>query len=165
MSIDPQHFRQALSRFASGVTVVSARRADGAPIGVTVSAFCSVSLTPPLILVCLDKATLDLAVYAEGPRFAVNVLAETQQAVSNAFAYPGPVPPFEATAYRTGAGDVPLIEGTVAALECSRFAAHDAGDHVIVVGLVDNAVCREGAPLLYANGGYRGLAPAPEAAE
>lgn len=162
MGIDPQHFRQALSRFASGVTVVSTRRPDGAAIGVTVSAFCSVSLTPPLILVCLDKTTLDLAAYAAGERFCVNILSADQQAVSDAFAYPGPVPPFESTAHRIGAGGVPLIEGALAVLECRRYATQDAGDHVVVIGEVLDAEVGNGAPLLYANGRYHGIGTLPE---
>lgn len=163
MAIDADKFRQALSHFASGVTVVSARRADGAPIGVTVSAFCSVSLRPPLILVCLDHATLDLAAYAEGTHFGVSVLADDQQAVSDAFAYPGPVPPFEKTPHKIGETGVPLIDGAVATLQCRRFAVHAAGDHVIVIGEVEAATWRDAPPLLYAGGAYRGLAPTPEA--
>lgn len=165
MSIDQQSFKYALARFASGVTVVSTRRRDGAPIGVTVSAFCSVSLVPPLILVCLDKSNADLDAYIDGERFCVNVLSVDQATVSNAFAFAGPVPPFEKTAYTEGLGGIPLIDDTAAALQCARHAVHEAGDHYILIGLVEEATWRDAEPLLYACGDYRQLAPVSEAAE
>lgn len=165
MSIDRDTFRKTLSRFASGVTVVSARRADGVPIGVTVSAFCSVSLEPPLILVCLDKSNQDVEAYAEGKSFAVNVLAADQTVISNAFAFPGPVPPFKTIPFTEGLDGVPLLNGAAATLQCARHATHDGGDHWIVVGRVEAAATADKPLLLYADGGYRYLAESPEAAD
>lgn len=159
MTVNPESFRQAMSRFASGVTVVTAKTHGGAPVGVTVSAFSSLSLTPPLILVCLDNATANLAAYSEGPGFCVNILAAGQEDASNAFAFPGPVPPFERIDNVLGALNIPILTGTVATLECTRFAVHPGGDHQILIGQVEHAAWRtDVAPLLYAAGGYRALA-------
>lgn len=159
MTVEPQQFRQALSKFASGVTVISTRMPDGTPVGVTVSAFTSVSLSPPLILICLDQATSQLRAYTDGPTFCVNVLAADQQDISNAFAYPGPIPPFDSVPYSTGTLGLPVISGTVASLECRREAVYPGGDHEIVVGAVIDARWRDALePLVYAAGRYRTLA-------
>jgi flavin reductase (DIM6/NTAB) family NADH-FMN oxidoreductase RutF len=165
MSIDRDSFRQTLSRFASGVTVVSTRRADGTPIGVTVSSFCSVSLEPPLILVCLDKANQDVEAYAEGKSFAVNVLAADQAVISNTFAFPGPVPPFKTIPFSEGLDGVPMLEGAAATLQCARHATHDGGDHWIVVGRVEEAAWTEKPLLIYAEGSYKFLSESTEAAD
>ncbi len=164
MTVNPDSFRQAMSRFASGVTVVTARTSKtqgGTPVGVTVSAFSSLSLTPPLILVCLDNATANLNAYIEGPGFCVNILAAGQEDASNAFAFPGPVPPFECIDNIDGALGIPILTGTVATLECTPHAVYPGGDHQILIGHVEHASWRmEPAPLLYAAGGYRALAGA-----
>ena len=148
-----------MSRFASGVTVVTAKTNGGAPVGVTVSAFSSLSLSPPLILACLDNATANLDAYTEGPGFCVNILAAGQEDASNAFAFPGPLPPFERIDNVVGTLGIPILTGTIATLECTRHAVHLGGDHQILVGLVEHAAWRtDSAPLLYAAGGYRALA-------
>ncbi len=165
MSIDHDSFRHTLSRFASGVTVVSTRRLDGVPIGVTVSAFCSVSLDPPLILVCLDKANQDVEAYTEGNSFAVNVLAADQAVISNAFAFPGPVPPFETLPYTDGMDRIPLLDGAAATLQCTHHATQEGGDHWIVIGHVEAATTSEKPLLIYADSGYRYLSESPEAAD
>lgn len=159
MSISPDDFRKALSRFASGVTVVTAKTGAGIPTGVTVSAFSSVSLSPPLILVCLDHATTNLDAYTKGSGFCVNVLAAGQEAASNAFAFPGPVSPFEAVANVDGELGFPTLVDALAVLECRPHAVHPGGDHEIVVGEVVHTRWREDAkPLLYSTGRYRSLA-------
>ena len=155
MTVNPE----TMSRFASGITVVTAKTRDGAPVGVTVSAFSSLSLTPPLILACLDNATANLDAYTEGPGFCVNILAAGQEEASNAFAFPGPVSPFERIDNVDGALGIPILTGTVATLECTRFAVYPGGDHQILIGQVEHAAWRtDAAPLLYAAGGYRALA-------
>jgi len=164
MTVEPQQFRQALSKFASGVTVISTLTPEKTPLGVTVSAFTSLSLAPPLILICLDQATSQLRAYTEAEAFCVNILAAGQDWISNAFAYPGPTPPFDSVPYRAGALGVPVIEGASAALECRTEAVYPGGDHQIVVGNVAHASWNDALePLVYAAGSYRTLA-APETA-
>jgi len=159
MTVEPVQFRQALSKFASGVTVVSTLSPKGEPIGVTVSAFSSLSLEPPLILICLDHATSQLRAYTDGDQFCVNILAAGQKDVSNAFAFPGPKPPFDVVDYETGASGLPMIKNTLAAIVCKREAVHPGGDHQIVVGAVIDATWDDSLePLIYAAGGYRTLA-------
>jgi len=162
MTVEPNMFRQALSKFASGVTVISTLTPEKAPVGVTVSAFTSLSLTPPLVLICLDRSTAQLGAYTDGPSFCVNILASGQQAISNAFAYPGPIPPFDSVPYDTGHLGLPVIRGTSASLECRREAVYPGGDHMIIIGAVLHAAWNDDLePLIYAAGAYRSLA-APE---
>lgn len=155
MAVDPQSFRNALGRFASGITVVTGVMPSGARVGLTVNAFSSLSLTPPLVLVCLDRSTGCLPAFEDGERFAVNILADDQAATSVLFA--GPANPFQTTnvAYRESAGGVPLLDGCVANLECRRQAVIDGGDHVILTGLVEHAeTATDREPLVYYRGCY-----------
>jgi flavin reductase (DIM6/NTAB) family NADH-FMN oxidoreductase RutF len=159
MAVSADAFRKALAAWASGVTIVTSRHGD-AVHGMTVSAFSSVSLDPPLVLVCADKSSDTHGVIARSGRFAVNVLARGQRALSDRFAvkkdehlrFAG-VPWGEAV---TGA---PLLDEALVGIDCRVAAAHDAGDHVIYVGSVEAVRQREGEPLLYFRGRYRGLAP------
>lgn len=155
MAVDGSTFRKALGAFASGVTVVTGRAADGEPVGLTVSAFSSLSLDPPLILVCLDKATRSAEALTGGP-FAVNILAEDQQAVSNHFASRKDKR-FDGVEWQ--AGEVhgsPLLSGSLAHLQCAPHEVLEGGDHLIVVGRVEAVdVSEEGKPLTYFRGGYR----------
>ena len=165
MSVSANEFRQALSRFSSGVTVVTGRSPDGTPVGVTVSAFSSVSLAPPLILICLDKMTTNLDVFTTGKGFAVNILAAGQEEVSNAFAFAGPVAPFVRFPDVNKGPGAPILAGVLASLQCTREAVYPGGDHEIVIGRVESAAWSvDCTPLLYAAGCYRSLAPAPDAA-
>lgn len=158
MSVEPQHFRQALAKFASGVTIISTLGADGVPVGVTVSAFTSLSLSPPLILICLDNMTSQIRAYTDGKGFNVNILSAGQEDISNAFAYPGPIPPFDTVPYEQGILGFPLIRNASANLECRREAVYPGGDHVIVVGEVMHALWDDSLdPLVYAAGKYRTL--------
>ena len=162
MSVNADSFRQALSRFASGVTVVTGVNSMGRLVGVTVSAFSSVSLSPPLILACLDRATKQLEAYTNGHGFAVNILAEDQAAVSDTFAFPGPSSPFDTVVYDITDIGVPVLQDTIASLVCENHAVHDGGDHVIIVGHVLQTSWRaEKSPLMYAQGTYTELAKTP----
>jgi flavin reductase (DIM6/NTAB) family NADH-FMN oxidoreductase RutF len=157
MALSGDEFRAALARWASGVAVVTAAAGDRIH-GMTVSAFASVSLAPPLVLVCADKSSITLEVVEAGGVFAVNVLAAGQEALSDRFASKKDEHRrFEGVRWRRGATGAPLLEGTVAALDCRVVAAHDAGDHVIYVGEVEAAEVRAGAPLVYHAGAYCGL--------
>ena len=156
MSIDPDSFRAVLGRFATGVTVVTARGADGRDAGMTVSAFCSLSLDPPLVLVCIahDASLHDALVV--GVPFAVNVLAAGQEALSRRFSG-ADVNRFDGIGYSRGQTDVALLDDTLAHLECRVAALHAAGDHTICVGAVVAAGVRGERPLLYYRGGYAQL--------
>ncbi|MCC5982785.1 MAG: CoA transferase [Rhodobacteraceae bacterium] len=150
---DTKLLRNAFGTFATGVTVLTTRAADGTPRGFTANSFTSVSLDPPLLLVCLAKTAHSCPVFAEAPHFAVNVLAEEQGAVSGLFASRQP-DKFARCAWRPGIGDVPLIEGTLAHFVCSRERLVDAGDHLVLVGRVLDFASREGQPLGFFRGNY-----------
>ncbi|MEE9606797.1 MAG: flavin reductase family protein [Myxococcota bacterium] len=157
MGVTPEEFRVAMSQWASGVAVVTSR-AGGRVHGMTVSAFNAVSLEPPLVLVCADKASDTQSVIAEAGVFAVNVLARGQAALSQRFASKQyEERRFEGLEVETAETGAPLIPGALAALDCRVVAAHDAGDHVIYVGRVEFLRAGEGEPLLYFGGAYRVL--------
>jgi flavin reductase (DIM6/NTAB) family NADH-FMN oxidoreductase RutF len=151
-------FRRALGQFATGVTVVTTRDAGGRPLGLTVNAFCSVSLSPPLVLVCVDRRSEANPGLAEGRLFNVSVLAEDQQEISHRFATLGALK-FEGIALPNGDNGVPVIPGALAVVECRLSAAHTAGDHTIYVGEVTRLEHRPGRPLLYHGSAYRQLDP------
>jgi flavin reductase (DIM6/NTAB) family NADH-FMN oxidoreductase RutF len=154
--ISKDEFRRALGRFASGVTVVTARDASGKLHGITVSAFCSVSLEPPLILICIDKNTGSHYALAETDSFVVNILCEDQQYVSTRFASLLS-DKFEAVGYSLGIDGLPILEGALANLECRLVNSHDGGDHTIFVGQIERATISDGSPLIYWHGNYRKL--------
>jgi flavin reductase (DIM6/NTAB) family NADH-FMN oxidoreductase RutF len=142
-------FRAALARFASGVTVVTARDAAGADHGMTVSAFSSLSLDPPLVLVCLDLSATALPALRDADCFGISILADDQQAVSLRFAQQGIVRFDGVPTTRAPQGPL-LISGAAAHLVCRRVAEHPGGDHVILVGEVQRAEVHGDAPLVYA---------------
>ena len=156
MAIDAHAFRSALSQFASGVTVVTTRDASGAALGLTVSSFCSVSLDPPLVLVSIDLRSEAHAGFRDSGRFGVSILAEGQQAVSQAFAWGG-ADKFSRVEMADGVTGMPLVTGALARLECTVVAAHDEGDHRVYVGRVEHAAVDPGRPLVYHRGEYHGL--------
>jgi flavin reductase (DIM6/NTAB) family NADH-FMN oxidoreductase RutF len=160
MPISPDEFRTALAKFASGVTIVTSKDANAKLHGITVSAFCSLSLDPPLILVCIENtAACHFAVGASG-LFAVNVLNEEQIHLSNHFAQSIP-DKFDGIEFREGLDGVPLLENVLANLECRLVNSHENGDHTIFVGRVENTSLNgQGNPLLYFNGLYRALGDA-----
>jgi flavin reductase ActVB len=155
LAVSAPAFRRALSQLASGVTVVTSRSADGRPYGLTVTAFSALSLDPPLVLVCIDGRSETHDGFAGGA-FAVSLLAEGQEYVSQRFAVPGPAK-FEAEEMPCGRSGLPLVPGAVAHIECRVTAAVPGGDHVIYVGLVEDVEVHEGRPLVYHARGYRRL--------
>jgi flavin reductase (DIM6/NTAB) family NADH-FMN oxidoreductase RutF len=155
--IDSDTFRSVLGRFASGVTIVTTRDESGADHGMTVSAFCSVSLDPPLVLVCIDhSASTDRLLKAHG-RFGINVLSSNQEAYSRRFAAEPDTGRFDGIAYGRGDSGVVLLDEALAHLECKVIEHHDAGDHTIFIAEVERAEPRDGRPLLYYRGGYAQL--------
>ena len=154
MAIDKQTFRRTLGRFAAGVTVVTTRTKDGTPCGLTATAFSSVSLDPPLVLVCVDKGAESYPHMMEAEAFCVSFLREEQAAVSNQFARSG-IDKFAGVATNTSGREIPWIDGCLAHLDCRTEQRVDAGDHTIFIGLVEAAETFAGEPLVYYDGGYR----------
>ena len=157
MPVSKDEFRSAMSRFPSGVTVVTASTADRQPSGMTVSAFSSLSLEPPLVLVCIDKNCSIHELLSEGRYFAVNVLAEEQEMLSRRFAS-REGDRFSGTGYKIGISGVPILDDVLASIECRVVHTYAGGDHTIVVGEVEHAAVGDGKPLAYFRGGYAGLA-------
>ena len=154
MPVDKNQFRTALSRFASGVTVVTTRDAEGRPLGITVSAFSSVSLEPPLVLVCIDCAAYVHDAFQASGVFVVNVLGAEQEELSRLFASREP-DKFQRIGYSAGLEGAPVLADTLATLECRLRHAYEGGDHTIFVGEVEHTNVRADAqPLLYYRGGY-----------
>jgi flavin reductase (DIM6/NTAB) family NADH-FMN oxidoreductase RutF len=154
MSISKEEFRSALSRFASGVTVVTTKDGNGKLYGITVSAFCSVSLAPPLVLICIEKNTASHHAFEQSRVFVVNILGENQQRISDHFAS-HLEDKFSKIPYRPGIEDLPVLEDALANLECRLRYSHEGGDHTIFVGEVEKATINGVAPLLYFHGNYR----------
>ena len=158
MTLDPEQFKLALRRWASGVTIITARHEDEIG-GMTVSAFSSVSLNPPLVLACADKTSNTTPLIAKGGVFAANILTVDQQELSNRFAKTGnEAVRFDGLDCKTGPSGAPWIPGALAVLDCEVESAHDAGDHVIYVGKVLDCVLGDSDPLLYYDARYRALA-------
>ena len=162
MSVDASTFRRTLGRFPSGVTVVTTRDASGQTLGLTVSAFCSVSLEPPLVLVCIDHRSEANRGLRESGLFAVSVLADDQEDVSRRFAAPGAhkLAGFPFLDSRLG---LPLVPGALAHVECRVRSFHDEGDHAVWVGEVRGAAAHPGRPLVHHGGNYRRLVPDEDA--
>lgn len=157
MPISKDEFRSAMGRFASGVTVVTVKSKDDKLSGITVSAFSSVSLEPPLILVCISKGASVHDLLEEGHYFAVNVLAEDQEIISRRFASKEP-DRFSGMGYTEGGTGAPLITGAIASIECRVAHVYPGGDHTIIVGEVEIVNVSDGKPLAYFRGGYVQLA-------
>ena len=157
MAVGKDEFRAALSRFISGVTVVTMLGKDNRPAGITVSAFSSVSLEPPLILVCIDKRASLHDHLTEGTHFAVNILAEDQQNISRLFASKDE-DRFDGARFTPGAAGAPLLNEALAYIECRVVHAYPGGDHTIIVGEVESTSVAEHKPLAYYRGCYNRLA-------
>ena len=154
---DPRTLRDALGCFATGVTVVTCLTADGSPAGLTVNSFTSVSLDPPLLLVCLAKPAPSAIALIEASHFAVNVLQTGQQPASIRFATRDE-DRFGTTPWSCGEAGAPILKDSLGVFECERFAVHDGGDHHILVGQVFKASFDTSLdPLLYFRGRYRRL--------
>lgn len=151
---DPRDLRRAFGQYATGVTVVTARGADGHRIGLTANSFTSVSIDPPLVLWCPSKATPSLTALTEASHFAVNILASDQHDLSRQFATPSD-DKFAGVSVTEGLHGVPLIDGAVASFECRTVQFVEAGDHVICLGEVERYEVAGGEPLVFHAGGYQ----------
>ena len=145
-----REFRDALGRFATGVTVVTCW-ADG-PLGITANSFSSVSLDPPLVLWSPARASRRFDAFAEAPHFAIHVLDAGQSPICAGFTASGDA--FDGLTWGRNDEGCPVIDGCLARFDCAAHARHDGGDHDIVVGRVLRAAAREGPPLVFAGGSY-----------
>lgn len=153
MPLDPDQFRAALGRFASGVTILTMRDAAGKDHGMTATAFSSLSLDPPLVLVCVDRAASMAGPLEQASHLAVNLLSAGQEELSRQFAQQD-ADRFAGVALRRGTAHLPLLDGALAHLECRIQARHPGGDHVIIVGEVLAAAANDGPALVYHRGQY-----------
>ena len=156
MSVSSDEFRSVLGRFPSGVTVVTTKAGDGSDEGMTVSAFCSVSLNPPLVLICIEKIASAYNALTSAPGFVVNVLAASQEQIARRFSIVD-IDRFEGVGYSRSQNGLAVLDDVLGVIECATFAMHEAGDHTIIVGEVEAARAQNGTPLLYYRGGYAQL--------
>jgi flavin reductase (DIM6/NTAB) family NADH-FMN oxidoreductase RutF len=159
--VDAMRLRQVMGHFATGVAVVTAVDDHGQPVGTTVNAITSVSLEPPLVLVCLGLDSSTLRAVRERESFAINVLGAEHGHLASGFARRGAPKPWRAARHRPGSTGTPRLEGVLAGLECSVEHRVLLGDHELVVGRVVAAeVGDEGAePLVFYRGTYSSLRP------
>jgi flavin reductase (DIM6/NTAB) family NADH-FMN oxidoreductase RutF len=160
--IDTSEFRRVIGHFASGVTVVTTRRPDGAPCGLTASAVASLSLEPTLLLVCVEKSSDTHGCIDTSGFFAVNVLADGKgETLARRFAAPDAdaAEKFTGVAYRPEHTGAPVLDDALAWLDCALSGRIDGGDHTVFMGEVLAAEAAEGTPLLYYRGGYGRFVP------
>lgn len=150
---DARELRQVLGTFVTGVTVITTLDEEGKPQGLTANSFSSVSLDPPLILWSQSVTAPSHGVFKGCERFAVNILADDQVAISNRFARGG-VDKFAGTPVTAGLGGVPLIDGSMAHLECKKVHAYPGGDHVVFIGEVERIQRHQRQPLVFGSGRY-----------
>lgn len=156
--IDSGTFRSVLGRFASGVTIITIVDDAGEDHGMTVSAFSSLSLEPPLVLFCIDHAASMYELLVAHPGCGISILSSNQEAYSRRFAdQEQELQRFDGIAYTRGENGVVLLDDALAHLECRIVDHHDAGDHTIFIASVERAEPRQGRPLLYYRGGYAQL--------
>lgn len=156
MPIEKNQLRQVMGHFATGVTIITTFNKNGQMQGLTANAFTSVSLEPPLLLISVDKKAESWPAFEESKVFTVNILADEQEALSRRFAVSGGNK-FEGVAYRRGANGAAILDGTLAHIECTLYAAYEGGDHSIYLGEIQEAEVREGKPLVFYRGGYRAI--------
>ncbi len=153
-SFSSAEFRQSLSMFATGVTIVTARHADGSLVGLTANSFNSVSLNPPLVLWSLARAASSMAALSTGSHYAINILASDQKALAERFASRS-AERWNGVAWREGVAGAPLLQGAAAVFECFNRSRYEEGDHVIFVGEVEHCAHQAGAsPLLFHGGRF-----------
>jgi flavin reductase (DIM6/NTAB) family NADH-FMN oxidoreductase RutF len=159
MAIDRTELRRVMGHFATGVTVITTRDVDGKPYGLTANAVCSVSLDPPLLLVCVDKGADSHPAFVRSGLFAINILGYGHEDLSRRFAV-SRGDKFVDVAHRSGVTGAPLLDDVLGWVECRVVAEHDAGDHTIYIGHVEQLEAADGDPLLFFRGKYRRLSGA-----
>lgn len=153
MPFDARELRRVMGTFCTGVTVITTRDDAGRPFGLTANAVTSLSLDPPLVLICVDRKAESHAHFFTSKVFVVNVLSEAQEAISRRFAVSGGEK-FTDVPCRPGRLGALVLEGTLAHLECRIVETHEGGDHVIHVGQVEHGEIHGGRPLLFFQGKY-----------
>jgi flavin reductase (DIM6/NTAB) family NADH-FMN oxidoreductase RutF len=159
VTFEERQFRQALGAFPTGVAVVTGITAAGERLGMTVSSFNSVSITPPLVLFSVARRAHSFAAWTQMSHYAINVLSQEQETISNRFARPLGEK-WEGLLVVDGAIGVPLLPNALAAFECAAYAQYDGGDHAIFVGRVEalhTTMHRQEQPLIFFGGRYRRL--------
>ena len=156
MAIDSRTIRNVMGHFATGVAVVTTKDKAGLPFGLTVNAFTSLSLTPPLVVVCIDKAAQCYSCFHDSKVFAVNVLSEEQEELSTRFATKG-IDKFQEIKWHKGENDVPLLDGAIGYIECKVANSYEGGDHTIFLGEIVGVSATENRPLLFYQGKYHRL--------
>ena len=158
--MDASEFRRVMGHFPTGVTVVTTRLPDGRPCGLTVNAFCSLSLDPPLVLVCVERDAESHACILEAGFFAVNVLgAGKGEMLSRRFSSYGVEDKFAGVAYDEAVSGAPVLDAAIAWADCRLTDHHPGGDHTIFVGEVITGDAVDGLPLDYHRGGYGSFHP------
>lgn len=159
MTFDRKAFRLALSHFATGVAVTTARGLNDEAVGLTMSSFNSVSLDPPLVLFSVDRRARSLPAMLAAKGYAVNVLSRDQEGLAEVFAR-SLTDKWADVAHSLGHAEAPLLQGALAHFECEPYAHHDGGDHVIFIGrVVRFRAAGADDPLVFFRGAYRGLGP------
>ncbi|MBI3756362.1 MAG: flavin reductase family protein [Deltaproteobacteria bacterium] len=153
MAIEVRELRNVMGNFATGVTIITTKDATGKPFGLTANAFSSLSLDPPLLLICVDKKVDCYACFDDSKVFAVNFLSEGQDQLSTRFATKG-IEKFEGVPYKLGELGVALLDGAMAHIECKVANAYEGGDHMIYIGEIQNATVLSDQPLLFFRGKY-----------
>lgn len=151
--IGPSAFRELLGRFVTGVTVITTTSPDGTPVGMTANSVASVSLDPPLVLICVDHNSAMQGDLKQAPSFVINVLALDQEEMSRRFAE-NRHDRFSGIGYQPGPHGAPILDGVVAYIECDNHSSIEAGDHTIFVGRVTGGAAESGHPLVFYRGGY-----------
>ncbi|WP_171056447.1 flavin reductase family protein [Paenibacillus sinopodophylli] len=157
--MDAMEWRGTMGKFATGVTVITTIDEQGSPVGMTANAFTSLSLDPPMVLICVDNKSDTLAKLLASNKYCVNILADNQEEVSRKFARKGGPEKFEDAAYRLGESGVPVLEGCLVSVECQVKEAVQGGDHVVLLGegLHIHQTESETQPLLFYRGKYEKL--------
>ncbi len=156
MTLDVREIRNMMGHFATGVTVITTKDSAGKAFGLTVNSFTSLSLNPPLVIVCVDRTVDCYSCFDETKVFAVNVLSEDQEELSRRFATKG-IEKFEGIQWRMGENGAPLLEGVIGTIECKVTHSYEGGDHTIFLGEILSATAKGDRPLLFFKGKYARL--------
>ena len=156
MALDAREIRNVMGHFATGVTVITTKDRTGKPFGLTVNSFTSLSLNPPLVVVCVDKTVDCYSCFDETKVFAVNVLSEDQEELSRRFATKG-IEKFAGIQWRMGEHGSPLLDGVIGTIECKVTRSYEGGDHTIFLGEILSATAKGDRPLIFFKGKYHRL--------
>lgn len=154
--MDSDTFRRLLGRFASGIAIITARDGER-DVGMTVSAFCSASLSPPLILVCVDRKASMHDLLLRHPKLGVSIVGSEHETHSRRFADKNETRRFDGVPFKRGMTSVMLLDDATAQLECQLVGHHEAGDHTIFIAEVERGAMGEAPPLLHYGGRYAQL--------